>query len=90
MLECKLAQQEEMKVKYLSELGLLSVHYKCGYYNLQQKLYVIKSSMGADTSFAMVREPINDHTVRYGCKSPFKDSFDAMVFTIEWTEEENC
>lgn len=32
MLECELAQQEEMKVKYLSELGLLSVHYSCRYY----------------------------------------------------------
>ena len=68
MLECELAQQEEMKVKYLSELGLLSVHYKCGYYDLQQKLYVIASSMGANISFAMVREPVNDQTVRYRCK----------------------
>ena len=68
MLECELAQQEEMKVKYLSELGLLSVHYSCRYYVEWEKRYRIASSMGANTSFAMVREPVNDQTVRYRCK----------------------
>ena len=86
MLECELAQQEEMKVK----LGLLSVHYSCRYYVEWEKRYRIASSMDAGISFAMVREPVNDHMVRYRCKSPLEDSFDAMVFTIEWTEEENC
>ena len=42
MLECELAQQEEMKVKYLSELGLLSVHYSCRYYVEWEKRYRIQ------------------------------------------------
>ena len=39
-----------------------------------------------DPDCAIKKQIVNDHMIRYYCKSPLDDSFDAMIFTIEWTE----
>jgi len=73
-------------VKFQAELGLLSVQYYCSHYDPTVKLQRLSLSSHEHTTFAIRREPINDHAVRYFCKSPVSDSFDALVFTIEWTK----
>ena len=86
MLGFELEQHQMSEVKYLSVLGLLSVEYECDYFDEKQNLYKRQASSTGDPSFAMKKEIINNHLVKYRCKSPIGNSFDAMVFTIEWTE----
>lgn len=86
MLGFELEQHHMSEVKYLSVLGLLSVEYECDYFDEKQNLYKRQASSTGDPSFAMKKEIINNHLVKYRCKSPIGNSFDAMVFTIEWTE----
>ena len=81
--ECKSGMSYQ--VKYLSERGLLAAYYGCHYFDHVSNIYTgdfSSSYMG----LAMIREPVNEHKIRYRCKSPRSDSFDAMVFTVEWTE----
>lgn len=86
MLSLELEQGEKEKVKFISDLGRLSIEYEAECFNIVMN-YDMSISSGSDTSdFAMIREVINDHKIRYNCKSPEDDSFDAMIFTIEWTE----
>jgi len=76
----------EFEVEYYSALGLLSVQYECDYFDSKQNLHMRKSSSTGDPDFAIIRQVVDDHKVRYCCKSPLNDTFDAMVFTIEWEE----
>ena len=46
-----------------------------------------ESSMCGKTNYAMKREKIGANKVRYFCKNPDSDSFDALVFTVEWIDE---
>lgn len=79
---------QEYLMDYKSSLGLISVEYECEYFDIKQKIQIRRTS-STDHSFAMMRTVVNDHTVRYHCKSPQKDSFDAMVFTVEWIDGKN-
>lgn len=85
LLALESKKPEEYLVKFQGELGLLSVQYECAYYDARTRLHRLEvSGITGGSEFAIRREPINDHTVRYFCKSPVSDSFDAMIFTIEW------
>lgn len=77
---------QTFQVEYCSMLGLLSVFYECDYFDSKRNLHKREASSTHNPNFAMARQVINDHTVRYHCKSPVGDSFDAMVFTVEWNE----
>ncbi len=78
---------ENSKVKYRSQMGLLGVKYYVSYYDEATRLYKGTTSSAADYICAMKREIVNDHKIRYYCKSPISDSFEAMIFTVEWIEE---
>lgn len=76
---------ETNEVYIYSSIGALSIVYGCDYYDPLVKLHKRELSSTWNPNFAMVREEIKDNKVRYRCKSPLSDSFDALVFTVEWT-----
>lgn len=86
MLCLELEPNEEEKIKYISDLGLLSIEYECECFDNVLNINSTQSSGNGTPDFAMIREVINDHKVRYNCKSPDNDSFDALIFTVEWVE----
>lgn len=90
MLSLEMKQNEEEKIKFISDLGCLSVEYEGEFFNRSVNRDMSESSGDSTANFAMIREVISDHKVRYNCKSPEDDdnSFGAMIFTVEWTEIE--
>lgn len=78
---------DEYQIEYFSDLGLLSVEYQCDYFDKTTNLSKRESSSTGNPNFAMRRQPINDYTVRYCCKSPTDVSFDALIFTVQWKEK---
>ena len=74
----------EFEVEYISDLGLLSVEYECDYFDEKMKLNKSEASSTGNPILAIKREVVNDSTIRYYCKSPFSEAFDAMVFSIHW------
>lgn len=67
-----------------SESGLMSIAYECFYYKSYSNIDVVESSYSANLSFAMIKTELADNKIRYACKSPLRNEFDALVFTIEW------
>lgn len=86
MLSCDLYEGEGFTVKYFSELGFISVGYGCDYFDTVINLNMSENSSTMNTDFAMKREEISSNKVRYYCKEPMSDSFDAIIFTVEWNE----
>ncbi len=76
----------EYEVRFFSDLGLISVQYECDYFDLKQKLNKREASGSGNPDFAMKRQEIDQNTVRYYCKSPNANSFDALIFTVHWEE----
>ena len=72
---------------YQSDIGLLGVSYECTYYDEKQHLMIRSSSNTGDTAYAMLREDVSDNKILYRCKSPVGDSFDSLVFSIQWEFE---
>ncbi|MBQ8576321.1 MAG: hypothetical protein IJ447_09795 [Clostridia bacterium] len=77
----------EAKIDYYSNLGLVAVAYECDYYDEKQHLHMRQSSGTGHTDFAIIREVVNENTIRYRCKSPSSTSFDALVFSISFIEQ---
>ncbi len=77
-------ENETTTVRYQSKLGLLSVSYECDYYDKLQNLHMRQSSDTGHPYFAMKRKVLNDNKVQYHCKNPLNDSFDALIFSLEW------
>ena len=71
---------------FQSKKGLMSVGYQCDYYNNRTKLHMRENSAGASLAFAMIKTIISERKIKYSCKSPIADSFDAFVFCVEWAE----
>lgn len=71
-------------LKCFSEQGIFSIGYKCDYYDEKMKLNIRESSFTGSLNFAMKRETVNDQCIRYYCKAPFSENFDALVFSVEW------
>ena len=74
----------EHKINYYSDLGLISVEYECDYFDDKSNLYKRESSSTGNTYFAMKRQVVDEYTIRYYCKSPMHDSYDALVFSVHW------
>ena len=74
----------EYEVEIFSDLGLFSVQYECDYFDLKQKINKREASGTGNSYLAMRRQKLDKNTVKYYCKSPNKDSFDALVFTVHW------
>ena len=77
----------EYTVEVFSTVGCLSVDYCCDYFDEKHCLHMRKASATGDPNFAMIREFLGEQTVRYYCKSPVVDSFDALVFSLKWMEK---
>ncbi|MBR2315080.1 MAG: hypothetical protein IKA56_00405 [Clostridia bacterium] len=75
--------EPESTVKYKSDLGILSVHYECQVLDNRMNVFVRESSWYSKLDMAMKKQELDDNKVRYFCKSPTDDSFDALVFTLE-------
>ena len=60
--------------------------YGCDYFDTVVNLHMSESSFTMNTDFAMKCEEISSNKVRYYCKEPLSDSFDAIIFTVEWNE----
>lgn len=75
---------DEYEVKYFSDLGILSVAYECDYFDVRQNIIKRESSSTRNTDFAIKRQVVDDHTIKYYCKSPIAQSFDSLVFSIQW------
>jgi len=84
MLVFDVNPNETNEVYIYSSIGALSIVYGCDYYDPLVKLHKRELSSTGNALFAMIREEIKDNKVRYRCKSPLSDSFDALVFTAEW------
>lgn len=84
-INCKKRQYE---VRYKSKLGLLSVFYECDYFDEKQNLHMRQSSFGGNPAFAMEKHIVSDCITKFCCKVPGRNSFDAMVFTVEKRIEE--
>lgn len=76
----------EYTIKFKSKLGLLDVQYGCEYYDPKMKLNIIESSGTGNARFSMLKKILSDNKVQYSCKDPNSDVYDALVFSIEWTE----
>ena len=77
-------QHSVTAVQYQSDLGLLGVSFQCDYYDHKLQLITRKDSSSGDPHYAMIAEKISENKIRYRCKMPNMDSFDAFVFIIEW------
>lgn len=75
----------EESVKFISKLGLMSVEYECEYYDEKMRVKIVEGSGSASARFSMTKEIVSDNKVRYSCKDPVSDSYEALVFTVEWT-----
>lgn len=74
----------EAEFAYQSSLGLLGVSYECDYFDDKQRIMLRKNSCVGDPNFAMLSEVIADNKILYRCKAPTTDSFESIVFSIEW------
>lgn len=84
MLGLESEKSVQFEVQYISQLGLLEVGYECDYFDNKSNLNMRQSSSTGDPDFAMVRHQVSDNKVQYCCKSPLTNSFDALIFSIEW------
>lgn len=75
----------EYTVTFISGLGLLCVEYGCEYYDEKMKVKKMETSFSGSARFSMTKEIVSDNKVRYSCKDPVSDSYEALVFTVEWT-----
>ena len=79
--------KKEIELDYWSDLGLLAVEYECDYHYERMGIFT-RAVSSFEHRLAMRREEVDDHTVRYYCKSPIADTFDALVFSIQWSAKD--
>ncbi len=73
------------EIEFIAEDGFVSIGYHCSFYD--EKMQIIKKmSSDCNCSFGMQKRIISKTCIEYSCKSIFADSFDALVFTLEWKE----
>ena len=77
-------QHNDIQFFYQSELGLLGVSYECDYLDTKQHIMIRKNSGTGDPNFAMLSETLTENKRLYRCKSPDNDSFESLVFSLEW------
>ena len=82
------------KFRFVSELGLMSILYKCEYYDPKMKVRIRANSDNPNRAFGMRKFWISDNEIEYRCKSPVEllSPFDAMVFSVQWMpiEQRTC
>ena len=76
----------EYECEYFSSLGILSVEYECDYFDVNTNLNKREASSTGRFDFAMRRQVVDECTIKYYCKSPISNSFDALIFSLHWEE----
>ena len=71
-------------IKYVSDFGLYGISYECDYYDDKMRLNKRESSSTGNPCLAIRREVIDERTIKYYCKSPVSDSFEALIFIVSW------
>lgn len=71
-------------IYYRSDIGLLMVTYACNYYDEKHQMLLSDTSDSGSARLAMLKEFKSENVVLYRCKSPLRDNFDSLVFTITW------
>lgn len=72
-VKCLACTAEKSDLKIRSEFGCVAVAYGCN---------ALTSSL--NFSYGMKKEVLAKNKVRYFCKHPEEDIFNALIFTIEW------
>ena len=81
------AENRSFRFSYSSDCGTLAVGFFCEYYDQQLRIKTGGYSSGADCLY-LLREDPGPNRVLYRCKSRYADSFDSLVFTVEWKPAE--
>ncbi len=77
------AENRSFRFSYSSDCGVLSVGFFCEFYDQKQHLHTGGFSSGAEGLY-MLREDMGPSCVLYRCKSRNADTFDSLVFSVEW------
>lgn len=72
-------------IQFIANDGLLKIGYSCTFFDPKMNIMKTQES-DVNLSFGMKKNIISDNIVEYKCKSVFSDTFDAMTFSIEWSE----
>lgn len=78
------AENRSFRFSYSSDCGALAVGFFCEYYDQQLHIKTGGYSSGADCLY-LLREDPGPNRVLYRCKSRYADSFDSLVFSLEWS-----
>ncbi len=73
-----------IQIKFRSSSGLLAIEYLCDYFDKEANMKIRCRSLSSNFAFAMHKEIIKNNAVRYFCKAPTANKFDALVFTVQW------
>ena len=80
------SNHRQSELMYQSDLGLLGISYECDFFDDRQHLALRKNSCVGDARFAMVSEKVAENKMLYRCKSPIDNSFETLVFSVEWNK----
>ena len=83
----KIDKQTKLSFEYYSDLGLISVYYECNYLDTLVNLSKKECSSTGNPNFAITRNQISDNKITFSCKNPQVNSFDALVFTLTFEEQ---
>ena len=79
----------EYTIRYMSNLGLLEVKYECDYFDSLQNIVKREASSTGNYDFAIKKKLIDEQTIEYYCKSPTKEDFNALIFTLHIEKRED-
>ena len=77
------AENPSFRFFYASDCGALSVGFFCEYYDHKLRIQTGGYSSGAEGLY-MLREELGPNRILYRCNSRYADSFDSLVFSVEW------
>lgn len=77
------AENRVFRFSYSSDCGALAVGFFCEYYDQQLHIKTGGYSSGAEGLY-MLREDLEPNRILYRCNSRYADSFDSLLFLVEW------
>lgn len=84
------ADHRSSSFRYRSDIGLLMVTYQCRYYDEKHRMLLSDTSDSASARLAMLKETVSEKKVLYRCKSPVRDDYDSLVFSVAWEPTAEC
>lgn len=77
------AENRYFRFSYSSDCGSLVVAFYCRYYDSKMRLITGRYS-GDSEDLYLLSEDVGSNRILYRCKAPFAESFDSLVFAVEW------